>query len=287
MIDENGNVITTRELLKRVYCYIKENTAQIAIIIPILAALYAVVSDYYFYLNNLGYYKYFAIDDRLMLPYNKINLYKNIVWFAIVVLYWGYAIFTVRMFLLKRNYLGKFITALVIPFLMNIFFIFNGEINSELIIVSGIFILFHWLMIFALGYCMAISFNKEGLEKNKEVNKKKKANRKVKTKRWGDKEYRLLGGILIVVGGMLLFLQGYSDGKMRAAEERRFGIVTIDEEEYVVIDANEDKLILQKCEVRKSDLLIDVDTYLSITNNKMIDFKYFNTVRLTRADSKL
>lgn len=45
MIDEKGNVITRKELLKKYYSFIKENTAQIAIIIPIIAAIYAAVSN--------------------------------------------------------------------------------------------------------------------------------------------------------------------------------------------------------------------------------------------------
>ena len=34
MIDEKGNVITRKEILKNYYSFIKENTAQIAIVIP-------------------------------------------------------------------------------------------------------------------------------------------------------------------------------------------------------------------------------------------------------------
>ena len=59
---------------------------------------------YYFYIVNLGYYKYFGTDSRLMLPYNKINLYQNIGQLALFALYWGYTIFAVRMFLLKKEF---------------------------------------------------------------------------------------------------------------------------------------------------------------------------------------
>lgn len=62
MVDKNYNIITTEELCKRFWCFIKENTTQIAIAIPIITAIYASVSDYYFYIVSCGYYKYFRID---------------------------------------------------------------------------------------------------------------------------------------------------------------------------------------------------------------------------------
>ena len=270
-------MITRKEILKRYYSFIKENTAQIAIVIPIIAAIYAAVSNYYFYIVNLGYYKYFGIDSRLMLPYNKINLYQNIGQLALFALYWGYTIFAVRMFLLKRNFLWKFIALIVIPLLINGTLSYDGSINLALIIASSILLPFQWIMIFSLGYCMVTSFHKETLSKPKEKKRKQK-----KVKRWGDKEYRLLGVILILISCIIMFWQGYNTSYAIASEKSRFGIVKIDEEEYAVIDANENKLILQKCEIENENLVIDVDTYLCVTNNVMINFNNFTNVELTR-----
>lgn len=277
MIDEKGNVITREEILKRYYSFIKENTAQMAIVIPIIAAIYAAVSNYYFYIVNLGYYKYFGIDSRLMLPYNKINLYQNIGQLALFALYWGYTIFAVRMFLLKRNFWWKFIALIVIPLLINGTLSYDGSINLALIIASSILLPFQWIMIFSLGYCMVTSFHKETLSKPKEMKRKQK-----KVKRWGDKEYRLLGVILILISCIIMFWQGYNTSYAIASEKSRFGIVKIDEEEYAVIDANENKLILQKCEIENENLVIDADTYLCVTNNVMINFNNFTNVELTR-----
>lgn len=79
-----------------------------------------------------------------------------------------------------------------------------------------------------------------------------------------------------------MFWQGYNTSYAIASEKSRFGIVKIDEEEYAVIDANENKLILQKCEIENENLVIDVDTYLCVTNNVMINFNNFTNVELTR-----
>lgn len=277
MIDEKGNVITREKLIKRYYSFAKENTAQIAVAIPVVAAICAAISNYYFYMVNLGYYEYFGIDSRLMLPYNKVNLYQNIGQLALLVLYWGYAIFAVRMFIIKRNFLWKFITLFVIPFLINCAMSYDGRINLVLIIVSTIFLPLQWIMIFSLGYCMVTSFHKESLSKPRKMNRKKK-----KVKRWSDKEYRLLGIILMFIACIIIFWQGYFTSYIIASEKSRFGIVKIDGEEYAVIDANENKLVLQKCEMKNNNLKIYKDTYLCVTNDVIINFKNFSSVEFIK-----
>lgn len=173
MIDEKGNIITKNDLLKKCYHYIKANTAQIVIIIPILAAIYAAVSNYYFFIVNCGYYNYFKIDKRLMLPYNKISLYQNVGQIALSGLYWAYAIFAVRIFLIKRNYIWKFMFLIIIPFFINIVIAHHGEFNASLIVICAIFLPFHWGMIFALGYCMVSPLHQDILNKPKKTKAKK------------------------------------------------------------------------------------------------------------------
>lgn len=117
---------------------------------------------------------------------------------------------------------------------------------------------------------MVTSFHKESLSKPRKMNRKKK-----KVKRWSDKEYRLLGIILMFIACIIIFWQGYFTSYIIASEKSRFGIVKIDGEEYAVIDANENKLVLQKCEMKSNNLKIYKDTYLCVTNDVIINFKNF------------
>lgn len=273
MIDKKGNIITQNEILKKYYYILKENTAQIAIIIPISVAIYGAVSNYYFYIVNRGYYKYFGIDAELMLPYNKINLYQNIGRWTLLALYWGYTIFSVRMFLLKRNFCGKVIWLIVFPLLINAWMSGERELSLAVIVASVILLPFQWLMIYSLGYCMVISFHKETLLEPKRTKSKNK-----RIKRWGDKEYRSLGMMITLMMCIIVFWQRYNDSYITASEKTRFGIVEIDKEDYAVIDANENRMILQKCEIENEKLIIYINTYLCTTNDIVINFKNFTNV---------
>lgn len=63
--------------------------------------------------------------------------------------------------------------------------------------------------------------------------------------------------------------------------KRRFGIVEIDKEQYVVIDASSNELILQKCVIDENRLKIDTNTYLHMSNEVMIYFETFEKVELS------
>ena len=104
MIDKDGNIVTLKKQITRYYCFIKENTAQIAIVISILAVIYKNMSDYFFYIVNYGYYKYFGIDATLMLPYNKNNFYQSVGQIAVFIIFWVYAVLAARTFKVKKYF---------------------------------------------------------------------------------------------------------------------------------------------------------------------------------------
>lgn len=78
MKDQDKSMKGINGIMKKCYDIFRENEKEIVILLPFIVAICGAVSNYYFYLLNLGYYGYFGIDSRLMLPYNKVNLYKNI-----------------------------------------------------------------------------------------------------------------------------------------------------------------------------------------------------------------
>lgn len=110
-------------------------------------------------------------------------------------------------------------------------------------------------------------------EKIKNGNKKKEGG-------WSEIHYRLLGCIMIFVGIVLAFYWGYWVSLKQVSNQRRFGIVNINNETYAVIDANENKLILQKCEIDQTVLKINKNTYLCTGNEIPINFQIFDNVKV-------
>ena len=273
MIDKDGNIVTLKEQITKHYCFIKENTALVAIVISIFAAVYKIISDYYFYLINYGYYKYFGIDDTLMLPYNKNSFYQSVGQIAIFIIYWVYAVLSVRTFKLKKQFFEKLLFFVMIPVILSIIWIYDEMITwpFTVIILTIIFlIIFQWAMIFSFGYCMILSFEKEKVEATKRKGSKVNS--------WGDGNYMILGILLILIGFAMVFFSGYYNSYRKASEKRTFGIVVVNDERYAVIDANEEKLVLQQCEVCGTTLRIDKNTYLCTYNEILINYQTFDNV---------
>lgn len=276
MIDKNGIVSANKTPFEKISSVIKGNTPQLAIFIPILTAMQVAVLNYYFYMENWGYYNYFGIDERLMLPNAKTSLYQNITIITILALYWIYAIFSVRMFLLKGNYIGKIVCLFILPFIFGVMLAkgYTDLFSIAVIVIFGI--LFNWLMILALGFCYVSSFHNDIVKRPKK-HKPRKRNKKFKA-RWGNKEYGTLGLLLILLGCVALLTHGYFDSYLKAKNQRKFGIINVDDVQYVVIDSNIDKLVLQRCRVDSNILYFEKDTYYCIENNVLIQYETFGNV---------
>lgn len=270
MIDKDGNIVTLKEQIKRYYSFLKENTAQITIVISILAAVYKNMSDYYFYIVNCGYYKYFGIDATLMLPYNKKNFYQSVGQIAILIIYWGYAIFTVRILRLKRNYFTKVFLLAVIPLICSIILSLDEATMLVFCFKIIIYMAFQYILIYIMGYYMVTISEKDIV---KAANKKNN-----KMDGLGETNY-MIGGLLIMcICFAMVFYSVYYNSYRKAAEKRTFGIVVVDDERYAVIDANEEKLVLQQCEICGSTLRIDKNTYLCTDNEILIYYQTFDNV---------
>lgn len=275
MVNQEHVIISPRERHRQYYNIVKDNTAQIAIALPIFGAVFAIIRNYYFYIISCGYYTYFGINDEFMLPYSKSNIYQNIGQVVLVGMYWGYTIFATRMWKLKRNWFWKIIVSTIIPAAINIVILYDGCISFTEIIVSIIMIPVHWIMVFSLGYCMSIPNRQETGEKTKKTRQKR-----VKRK-WGAAEYRVLGMLIIFCGVSILFWQGYQESNKKASAQKTYGICIVEEREYAIIDANEEKVVLQRCKVLDDTLVIDPQTYLCINKDALrITFKTFEIVKI-------
>lgn len=282
MLDENAKIIYEKGKMNKFFLFVKENTAQIAIAIPVLATVYGIVLNYYFYIVNRGYYNYFGIDSQLMLPYNKNNLYQNIGGFVLVLLYWGYAILAVRIFVMRKNYKWKIVCFIIIPLVINIGMFYDGKINLSLLVASIEFMPFQWIMIASLGIGITLNIYPEMFQKFLERLQKKKHKKRNVRRQWNNKDNIILGSVLILASCIIFFAQGYYDNKNLAESKTRFGIVKIENEEYAVIDENEDKLILQQCEIENQKIKINTNTYLCVSNGMIINFRKFETVELIK-----
>ena len=105
---------------------------------------------------------------------------------------------------------------------------------TVIILVISFFVMFQWVMIFSLGYCMILSFEKEKVEtpkrKGTRVNSREDGN------------YIILGFLLMLLCFTMVYFSGYYNSYRKADEKRTFGIVIVNDERYAVIDANEENL---------------------------------------------
>lgn len=127
----------------------------------------------------------------------------------------------------------------MIPLMLSIIWVYD-EITacslSVIIIAISFLIVFQWIMIFSLGFCMVLSFEKETVD----IPKRKRT----KVSRRGDANYMIVGVLLMFICFAMLFYCGHQNNYTKATEQRIFGTVIINNERYAVIDANEEKLIL-------------------------------------------
>lgn len=277
-LDKNGIIITSRQILKNSYCAVKENTAQIAIAIPIMGAILTVLVNFCHFLTVYGYYCYFEIDKRLILPYNSVNLYQMLSLIVIVGAYWVFAIFAVRMFFNKKNILGKIVCWIVVPIVIN--WLMCKEIYSELkISLLLALILIQWLLIWAMGYCFVPSFHDDIREtKRKKLDSGINKSDKVLNRR---KDNIILGILLIFIALIFEFWEIYEYNNDMAREQKYYGIIDFEGKEYAVIDGNIDKLVLQEClcDNNKKELTIYTNTYIYINNNTEIMYNNFEEVK--------
>ena len=263
MIDNNGNIVTKKELLKRINKSIKENIAILSILFPIIFAAISKAFKIWFVSCKLGYYQYYNIDINFMLEDNENSIYINILYFLMGIVYVLYTRFSLEMWRIRKNYLWKLLCFLFIPGTIIGIFIHNKISGLALLFTMFIGIVLNVGMIFGFGYMMSPP----------EINMKKKVV-------WRDKQWRLFGVIMILGSITFMYLYGYKINEKMAIEQNEYGIVIIEDEQYVVIDCNKDKLLLKRCKVKGQTLTITKNTCLISDNDNMIQYYIFDEIRM-------
>lgn len=123
------------------------------------------------------------------------------------------------------------------------------------------------IIVFAVGYCMVYSFQKDLIEKNRR-NKRKEPKKNLSRKhkyRWKNKDYQLIGWLLIIVA--IVFYGAYVNwqGIQNAQKQELFLTTRIDNDTYIVVMTDGDEAILEKDRTGKDGKLkICKDKYMKV-----------------------
>lgn len=152
------------------------------------------------------------------------------------------------------------------------FIMINGrgvvyEIRRKCIILVLFIIFSNAIIVFAVGYCMVYSFQKDLIEKNRR-NKRKEPKKNLSRKhkyRWKNKDYQLIGWLLIIVA--IVFYGAYVNwqGIQNAQKQELFLTTRIDNDTYIVVMTDGDEAILEKDRTGKDGKLkICKDKYMKV-----------------------
>ena len=186
---------------------------------------------------------------------------------------------------------------MILNYIISLFFciIVLKEITLVSFVTALILIPCNWVMIFSLGFCMAHNMQEDLINKNK-IKKKKKVKRvlsKLKNKykntntkqkrEWVDRDYKVLGIILITASLILGGFFTYEEGVKTAKDKNSYGIVKIENISYAVIDVDEKEMVLQKCNIKNNEIVLFVKTYLKTDkNDKIINYINFDKGNIHR-----
>lgn len=202
---------------------------------------------------------------------------------SISVVYCMCAVNNVRIILRREMLIKKIFWGILLDFLIPVLICFiilsiaTGNWEDALIVLQEerrkciilvLFIIFsNAIIVFAVGYCMVYSFQKDLIEKNRR-NKRKEPKKNLSRKykyRWKNKDYQLIGWLLIIVA--IVFYGAYVNwqGIQNAQKQELFLTTRIDNDTYIVVMTDGDEAILEKDRTGKDGKLkICKDKYMKV-----------------------
>ena len=137
----------------------------------------------YIYIYKMGYSSYFQIPNEYLLINYNITIYNMIIVGSISVVYCMCAVNNVRIILRREMLIKKIFWGILLDFLIPVLICFiilsiaTGNWEDALIVLQEerrkciilvLFIIFsNAIIVFAVGYCMVYSFQKDLIEKNR------------------------------------------------------------------------------------------------------------------------
>lgn len=221
--------------------------------IPIAGAMVNFIVKLYIYIYKMGYSSYFQIPNEYLLINYNITIYNMIIVGSISVVYCMCAVNNVRIILRREMLIKKIFWGILLDFLIPVLICFiilsiaTGNWEDALIVLQEerrkciilvLFIIFsNAIIVFAVGYCMVYSFQKDLIEKNRR-NKRKEPKKNLSRKhkyRWKNKDYQLIGWLLIIVA--IVFYGAYVNwqGIQNAQKQELFLTTRIDNDTYIVV----------------------------------------------------
>lgn len=251
--------------------------------IPIAGAMVNFIVKLYIYIYKMGYSSYFQIPNEYLLINYNITIYNMIIVGSISVVYCMCAVNNVRIILRREMLIKKIFWGILLDFLIPVLICFiilsiaTGNWEDALIVLQEerrkciilvLFIIFsNAIIVFAVGYCMVYSFQKDLIEKNRR-NKRKEPKKNLSRKhkyRWKNKDYQLIGWLLIIVA--IVFYGAYVNwqGIQNAQKQELFLTTRIDNDTYIVVMTDGDEAILEKDRTGKDGKLkICKDKYMKV-----------------------
>lgn len=290
MIDKDGNIVPSINKGTKYMQIVKDNVSVIALFTPIIAIIASIAKECLLYVRTRGYYVYFGIESRLMLPITDDSFYKDIGAIAIALIYWMFSIFAVRMILIKGNWIWKIVTILIIPiicsYVSTIYIL--GYRDVRMFITSMVLLLIaQWLLIFSFGFCFVIEnhanyISERKLKRNKKKTYKNNREKKSEKYKWKYSDYKILGILIMFIAMCCAIYNLYKLSYQEGERQKVFGVTEVRGEWYAVIDANYEKLILKKCEIDEEENILGIykDTYMCVDNNILINYNTYDTVAL-------
>lgn len=153
-------------------------------------------------------------------------------------------------------------------------FTLSGEDWRGFFVVSIVAIVFlHWPFVYGVGYLGAYSVQKD-LARPKEGKKRVKTTRPY---RWKNKDYKIFGAMICVIGIVGFGCYYYYRGIQLVENQKDFQITIIENNIYVVVMMDGDEAIVEKCDVEESDTLkVNVNEYMKVEcKNLLLQEKHF------------
>ncbi len=256
---KNRNTIK-RKAFQNKYEWMEKKMGWILTALPIIGVISTFIFRYSIRIWMLGKAKYFSIpEDYIVINYSSIilSIFINGI---LVIFYMMWTIWNVREVLRQKKLWVKLIVIMILNFLlpililtlMNFLLVKDRVWGKEFIKLSIQIIIVHGELTIGIGFCLFHFLQNDLIH-----NKKLKGNRKkAKSYKLKNRDYRIIGGLLIVfaIGIEICFM--HCQGENSAQNQMFFSVTQINGVDYAVVMSDGESVVLKKCQEENGILKI-------------------------------
>lgn len=273
--------------LKKWYKFFKDNLPQITALLSVFAIIVNFAVELFLYIYNRGFYDYYGVSDAFSLTMDRSTLNRFIILLAVSVIYVLYSVFAVRMWLIRKNYIWKFISWILIPFLVGLLILYvnNTSFSIYIFFSTILFIPIQWIFMWCIGYWGMDSRIFDDISGDKNV--KKKNDIKIFSK-WRSIDYKLAASMIMI---FIFILEGfllYNEQKTAAQNKLEYGIVHNNDETYVFLGSDGEKIVLLKCDINQDEIVLYKGDFMIIgVDGVEVSMRQFGKANLVQSTSEL